>query len=144
MTHRDAGNYRNKHPKDVNLNQDIAKSVGEKTVDGAITCADAFLIADEHKTSIREVGVTIDIMELRINNCQLGLFGYGKGKERLKAAENVNEELKNAILHELINGRLPCESSWKIADKFNISKKEVSSACEALGIKIKPCQLGAF
>jgi hypothetical protein len=44
----------------------------------------------------------------------------------------------------LVDGRLPCAEAWRIADERNLKKMDVSSAVEALEIKIKPCQLGAF
>ena len=58
--------------------------------------------------------------------------------------ENVPKELESAINKKLIGGRLTCSSAWEIAGALNIPRMHVSSACEALGIKIKPCQLGAF
>ncbi len=35
-------------------------------------------------------------------------------------------------------------NAWEIARRFDVSKMRVSSVCEQLNIKIKPCQLGAF
>jgi len=40
--------------------------------------------------------------------------------------------------------KLSCAAAWEIAGSLNISRTKVASACEAMGIKIKPCQLGAF
>ena len=39
---------------------------------------------------------------------------------------------------------LTCHQAWSIASRFKVPKMTVSAACEALEIKIKPCQLGAF
>jgi len=39
---------------------------------------------------------------------------------------------------------LSCAVSWEIADALQLTRMAVSEACEALKIKIKPCQLGAF
>jgi hypothetical protein len=39
---------------------------------------------------------------------------------------------------------MPCAAAWDIAALREIPRLEVSSACEKLGIKIKPCQLDAF
>jgi len=44
----------------------------------------------------------------------------------------------------MVDERLPCAAAWDIAAQAGISKMALSAACEALGIKIKPCQLGAF
>jgi hypothetical protein len=52
--------------------------------------------------------------------------------------------LAEAIEAALEQGRLPCRAAWALAERFKLRKMAVSGACEALGIKIKPCQLGAF
>jgi hypothetical protein len=40
--------------------------------------------------------------------------------------------------------RISCKSAWNVATRLNLAKIDVSNACEALGIKICKCQLGAF
>jgi hypothetical protein len=144
MAHSDAGNYKAKHSSNVKLDDKIAHAVKEKIIDGTIACADAEKIADTLQTTMQDVGVAVDLMEIRISKCQLGLFGYSPEKIIVKPADNVSEELERSIRNALVNKRLPCAAAWYIAEKFTISKMEVSSACEALKIKIKPCQLGAF
>jgi hypothetical protein len=52
--------------------------------------------------------------------------------------------MTGAIKEALVDGKLSCESAWEIARRFDASKMKVSSVCEQLKIKIKPCQLGAF
>jgi hypothetical protein len=144
MTHSDAGNYKAKHSSNVKINDKIAQAVEKKIIDGIITCADAEIIASKLRVTMQGVGVAVDLMEIRIGRCQLGLFGYSPKKIIVKPADIVPGELERSIREALVNGRLPCTAAWQIADKFNIPKMEVSSACEALKIKIKPCQLGAF
>jgi hypothetical protein len=144
MAHRDAGNYSAKHGSESSLNREIAKAVEKRAVRGEITCADAFAIAAELHVPPGEVGIAIDLMEIRISKCQLGLFGYGAEKIVVKPAETISMELEKAIRAALLNGRLPCAVGWEIAQVFNISRMNISSACEAIKIKIKPCQLGAF
>jgi len=144
MAHKDAGNYGAKHGSESSLNRDIGQAVEKRAVNGEITCANAFAVADELHISPGEVGVSIDLMEIRISKCQLGLFGYGPEKTIVKPAETVSEELEKAVRDGLVNGRLPCAIAWEISERFNIPKMNMSSACETLRIKIKPCQLGAF
>lgn len=144
MTHGDKGNYKAKHSSASRLDQKIAQALGKKTADGKITCADASDIADELGAAMKEVGLAIDLMEIEINKCQLGLFGYSPQKMVVKPAEAVQADLEGAIRGALLNDRLPCSAAWRIAKTFAIPKMAVSSACEALKIKIKPCQLGAF
>jgi hypothetical protein len=52
--------------------------------------------------------------------------------------------MEEVIRDALDNDRLTCARAWEIAKKLGIGKMEVSSACEALEIKISSCQLGAF
>jgi len=144
MTHKDAGNYKAKHSSDVKVNEKIARAVEKTVIDGKISCADAEKIADKEQGTMGEVGVTLDLMGIQISKCQLGLFGYSPEKMIVKPAKTVPGELESAIKSALINNRVPCAAAWNLAERFGISRMEVSSACEALKIKVKPCQLGAF
>ena len=144
MTHQDAGHYRAKHPTDTKLDPKIAEAIKQKTEDGRITCAAAHKIAGKLNVSPADVGVAIDLLEMRINKCQLGLFGYGAQKNAVKPAQRVSPELEEAIKSSLVNNRISCNSCWEIAERFGIAKIDVSAACEALELKIGPCQLGAF
>ncbi len=86
----------------------------------------------------------MDLLELRLSKCQLGLFGYGKQKKIVARLENVPQELDKAIKQSIINNRISCAECWTVASKVACSKLDVSAACETLKIKIFPCQLGAF
>jgi hypothetical protein len=144
MTHRDAGNYSAKHASDCRYNKEIAHAIEKSTVEGEIACAEASRVASELNVSMGQVGTTIDLREIRITKCQLGLFGYGPKKMMIKPAETVSSELEKSIRDALVDGRLSCVASWEIAEKFYMPKMSIAFACEALKIKIKPCQLGAF
>ncbi|MFC1493899.1 hypothetical protein ACFL6W_01345 [Thermodesulfobacteriota bacterium] len=144
MTSKDRGNYSRKHHGDRELNPDIVKAVREKVSDNKITCAAVFKIAKNTGAAPGEVGFTLDMLEMRIIRCQMGIFGYEPEKKAVKPMEKVPDELENAIKEKLLNGKLTCGSAWEIAKAYGRPKMDVSSACERLGIKIKPCQLGAF
>jgi hypothetical protein len=144
MTHKDGGHYKSKHPSAGKVQKDLADALLSKAMDGTISCIHAEHIAAELKLTMGEVGVAVDLMEIRINKCQLGLFGYGPKKMAVKPADTVAPDLEEAIRRSLVNGRIPCLSSWELAEQFGIKKMDVSAACEALKIKVKPCQLGAF
>ena len=144
MTHEDAGHYGAKHPADRKLNEKIAGAVRKKNMDGKISCAEASRMAGQLQVSMADVGVTIDLLEIYLNKCQLGLFGYSPKKMIVKPAENVTPGLEAAIRKALVKERLPCLSAWKIAEETGRTRMAISSACEKLKIKIKPCQLGAF
>ncbi len=116
----------------------------KRAADRKLPCAIAFDVAELLGVSPDEVGRAADLLELRLVKCQLGLFGYRPKKSIVKPAASVSPELEKAILAGLIDDRLPCKTTWKIAKRLGIQKMKVSAACDAMGIKIRPCQLGAF
>jgi hypothetical protein len=144
MTREDRGHYAEKHPSDRKIRPEIAEGVKARTSDGEISCASAFEVAAEQNISPSEVGLSLDLLEIPIVKCQLGLFGYRPKKRVVKPARNVSEKMETAIRTALVGGRLPCASAWEIADRFRVGRMEVSSACETLKIKVSDCQLGAF
>ncbi len=144
MTDKDRGHYAKKHSPDREVDQAVAEAVIKHETNREISCAVAFDIADNLQVSPKEVGFTIDVLELTIVKCQLGLYGYQPNRKIIKPAETVSPDLEKAVREVVVNDRLPCAVCWEIAKRFGLRKMEVSSACEALGIKITPCQLGAF
>ena len=143
MTHEDTGNYAGKR-RGAELNETIAAKIKEKISEKRISCAEAHSIAAELSVAPADVGAAVDLLELRIIKCQLGLFGYGKEKSIPVLSDKINPDIELAIKSTLINDRLPCSTSWEIAKRFNVSKPMVAAVCESMKIKISPCQLGAF
>jgi hypothetical protein len=143
MTHHDKGHFKKKHPNGTSVPAALQQAVRERIVDNEITCHAAHAICEALQVTPREVGIAIDLQEGRIRKCQLGLFGYPKGKA-VKTAEKVEPELRAAIEAALVDSRLPCRDAWRIADSLGIARLAVGNTCETLKIKIKPCQLGAF
>jgi hypothetical protein len=138
------GRFKEKHPSAALTDPEIALAVKQKIINGTVTCADAAAIAaDLHKT-MQEIGVVLDILEVSLTKCQLGLFGYDPRKKIVTPALSVEKKMEAAIKKGLLNGRLPCNAAWQISEALALPKMQVSSTCEALNIKIKPCQLGAF
>jgi len=144
MTHEDAGHYALKHSSSATLDAGIAEAVRPKVSNGKIACAAVHKIAVDLDIPPSEVGQTIDLMELRLHRCQLGLFGYGPQRRIVEPVESVTPTLREAIEASLVDNRLPCRVAWAIAEKLGIKKMDVSSACEALKIKICDCQIGSF
>ena len=122
----------------------INPAVIKNAAKGTLACAVAFKIAKELGVSPAEIGKTVDLLDLRLNKCQLGLFGYQPDKKAVKARAPENREMEEALRNALVDGKLACRQVWDVADRFKVPKMAVSGACEYLGIKIKPCQLGAF
>jgi hypothetical protein len=147
MAHEDAGKYAAKHPPGTARSEQLAKAVREKSPGGELICAMGEKISKEFKVKIAEVGTTADLLEIKIKECQLGLFGWGDkphhGKD-IRAADSVPVEIKSAVEKAAVSGKVTCAALWAIADKLSVKRKAVSAACETLGIKIRGCQLGAF
>lgn len=144
MTREYSGHYSKKHPAGLKTNPEIAEAVNQKASNGKISCGTAFKIVDGLKIPPREVGITADLMEIPIVQCQLGLFGHEPKMKIIEPAEAIPQDLEHAVRTALMDGRLPCKSAWDIADRFSLRKVEVTSVCEALEVKISACQLGAF
>jgi len=144
MTHLDKGKYFEKHPKESKIDTDLKQEIIGQAKDNNITCKKAEEIAGKKGKAIAEIGKGIDILNINIIECQLGLFGYGKASKIVQPAKEVTPELKQNIEQAIKDGRLPCAAAWEIARKLNIPRMKVCAACESLKIKVKPCQLGAF
>jgi len=144
MTHHDAGHYAAKHPKETQIDPQIKSALTSKLSDNQISCATAHALAAELSISPAQIGLTIDLMEARIIKCQLGLFGYTPQKKIAQAADSVSPELKTKLEASLVENHITCLQCWDIAAELSLKKIDIASACEALGMKIKPCQLGAF
>jgi hypothetical protein len=143
MAKKDKGHYSTKHPG-VSVKKEVAELLKKKRVDGAMTCPLAFQVAGELNMTTVEIGQALDILEIPISKCQLGLFGYSPVSRIIQPAESVPEDLEAAIRKSMTDGRLPCAAAFQVAADFKLAKIRVSSACEKLKIRISACQLGAF
>ena len=144
MAHEDKGKYLKKHAQNIEIDEDLKNEIIEQAKNKSISCKKAEEIAGELGCSLEETGRTIDILNIKITKCQLGLFGYGETKKIVQPAKEVTQELKEKITSSLKDGNLPCAAAWKIASELNIPRMKVCADCESLEIKVKPCQLGAF
>ena len=136
--------FARKHPPSAVLEKRLAAALNEKIKAGHISCAAAHDVARQMACSPAEVGQALDLMEVRLSRCQLGLFGYQPEKRIVKKAEHWEAGLEQEIRDALQDGRLPCIDAWAIADRRRIPRLAVANVCEALAIKVRPCQLGAF
>ena len=144
MTREDGPKFSAKHGANAQADPRAAEKIKETAVNGEITCAVAFKIAEKLNIKPAEIGKAIDLLDYRIIKCQLGLFGYVPDKKKVKPKTPENPQLEDAIRKALVDEKLACGEAWGIAREIGIPRMTVSAACEALGIKIKPCQLGAF
>ncbi len=122
----------------------LDKEIFNRVTDNELSCVAAFEIAEKLNVPAKDIGEAADRLKIRLVKCQLGLFGYKPDKRIVKAAETVSSELKAAINKSLEGGKLSCAKAWEIASQLKIQRFAVSCACEALKVKIRDCQLGAF
>jgi len=130
--------------KSADAVREMADAVRKRARDGKLSCGAAFRIAENLNVNPLRVGQMADELEVRLNHCQLGLFGYDGEEAIVRPAEGVSPELELAIREGLVVGRLPCAVAWALANRFDIRKLDVANAAEKLGIRIGQCQLGAF
>lgn len=144
MSQNERGQFAKKHGPDARIDPALASALAGQVTGGELPCAVAFQLAKSLDVPPEAVGQAADLLELPLVKCQLGLFGYRPEKKIVKPAKVVARELKKAILNGSQDNRLSCKTAWEIADTLGIHKMKVSAACDAMGVKVKPCQLGAF
>jgi hypothetical protein len=137
-------NFAAKHPDKTKPDLKIVQELQVKIKQGAVSCAAAHSIANSISRTPAEIGRNMDMSNIRIVKCQMGIFGYQPEKRLVKPAESVSKELETAIRKSLKNNKISCKDCWDTAEKFRLSKMDIANACEALKIKIYSCQLGAF
>ena len=122
---------------------DIVEILESASSDKKISCVKVFDVIREHTIFPDIAGFTLNQNKIKLNLCQLGLFGYPEGKKIIEC-DSISEDLEDKIYSSLEDEKLPCAAAWNIASELNIKKLEVTAACEKLGIRINKCQLGAF
>ena len=115
---------------------------------GHLPCIRAHAIAQALELPPLTVGLAATQADIRISRCLLGLFGYGPKKEGkhkiVQPMEQVPEPLAVQLRAKANDRGITCAAIWEIADDMDYKRLEVSSAVEALGLKISHCQLGCF
>ena len=146
MNKKTGGSFAAKHGREsaAVIDPAVREKLQQAAIAGQLACADAFQLAADLQQSPAEIGKAADLLGIRLVKCQLGLFGYAPEKKMVRPAETVDRALEDAIRVGLQDGRLTCRLAWELAERFQIPKMRVSAACEALSIKVRPCQLGAF
>jgi len=143
MAHQDKGHYANKHQGE-RVDETISIKIHSLAENGNVTCAAAHKLARELEILPAKIGVQIDLLEYRISQCQMGLFGHAPEPKKIDPNIEVSTELMAALDGATADNRLSCDRCWEIATALKIKKLSVGSACEKMHIRIKPCQLGAF
>lgn len=142
MTRLHADNYTTKHSND-RIDPQIADAIKHNLTDGKITCEELHTIGIELNKSPAEMGKTADMLEIKIYECQLGLFGTQEPKLNIRLTM-ITPTLKKSILEATVDGLITCADCWDVCPKAECNKLYVAGACDALKVKIHACQLGAF
>ena len=113
MTHADKGKYIKKHPEGSKVDDDLKQEIVNHIKKNNITCKKAEEIAGEAGYSLEETGRAIDVLNINITKCQLGLFGYGETKKIVQPAKEITPELKESITSALKEEMLSCGAAWE-------------------------------
>jgi hypothetical protein len=143
MESKQGSSFSDKHTERITPDPRLNDEISKHAQSGELPCAVAFRIAETLRLAPEDVGRAVDALDIKLIKCQLGLFGY-KPEKKILRAQTPDSEIENAIRNASAAGKLSCRNAWDIASRFKVSKMAVSAACEAMGVKIKPCQLGAF
>ena len=137
--------YTGKHPPGTEVDAALTAAVRQRERNSRLTCRAAHQIAGEFEVDPLQVGTALDLLDYRIERCQLGLFGYRPEKKVVRPAEDVGREMRARLLSARdAHGKVTCRDCWRIADALRAPRMKTAAACEAMGIKIVRCQLGAF
>ena len=104
MAHEDKGHYAAKH-KGRQINETIAKEIQALSDDNIIKCARVHGIGKQLNIAPSEIGVQTDLLEYRIADCQLGLFGYSDGKKRFDPDIEIAPDINELLDKKSKNGR---------------------------------------
>lgn len=135
------------------MSDQILEAIREHAVHGELSCADAHAIAAQHGISPGQIGALVNgESDIRFYRCQLGLFGYGDkslGQSKIvQPAAHVPPEieaaLRDRVRGSVHDGNISCLDVWQVADRFAYPRLGMGNIVEALGLRVRPCQLGCF
>jgi len=130
------------------MDEQILDRIRRAAVGNQISCASAHRIAQDLGVPPIAVGDVADANGLGIYRCQMGLFGFGvkaEGTHRIvRPADHIPEEVRQALTPHIVDGRIPCAVAWQVADRLEYPYLALANILEALGCRVKPCQLGCF
>jgi hypothetical protein len=126
----------------------LEREIQSSLRDGKLPCEAAWQIAARAEVEKIAVGEMADALEVRVNHCQLGLFGYGEkrlGQHKIvRPAESVRPDIASALKQAAQGGAVTCAQAFEIAERLSQLPMVVSAQAESLGFRIVQCQLGCF
>src|SRR5271157_2291296 len=104
MTHANKGKYFQKHPGQAKIDDILRQDILQKVKNNNIACPGAEEIAQRKGVALGEIGIALDLLNINITECQLGLFGYSPQKKIVQPAKEIAPDLKQAINNALNGG----------------------------------------
>jgi hypothetical protein len=111
--------------------------------DGCLSCPVGWKIAKDIAIPRIAVGAAMDRLGVRIANCQLGFFKVDKTPADNEPRES-SQDVATALRDLDAAGCLTCAVAFELARRLKTTPMKVSGAANALGLKIRNCQLGCF
>ena len=138
-----------KLPADFVVDAALAAAIEARAQEGKLACAQAFAIVAEAEVAPLVVGQTADALQIGLDRCQLGLYGYPghtKGWAVSNIADHPVPEGLEAAIHAALDAgdKLSCVRAWQLSADFAIPKMLVGYVADQMGVRIVHCQLGAF
>ena len=130
------------------MDKQLHQSMIDNLEDGRLPCNRAHAIAKSLDLEPLQVGFAANESDIRISQCQLGLFGYGpkaEGKHKIVLPmDEVPERLAARLRAGADGENITCKAVWEVADGLGYKRIEASSAVETMGLRVSRCHLGCF
>ncbi|WP_320033565.1 ModE family transcriptional regulator [Halarcobacter sp.] len=106
--------------------------------DGKLSCLKAFKVARLIGVKPKEMDAITKSLNIKITNCELGVFG------KLKFVD-MDDNIYNKLSENFNQGsKVECQVAWYTARDKGASLKKVGSTINNSDIKVTHCQLGCF
>lgn len=106
--------------------------------EGKLSCLKAFKVARLIGVKPKEMDEITKSMNIKITNCELGVFGKINFLDR---DENIYNKLSENFNK---NKKIDCEVAWYTARDKGNSLRKVGSTINKSDIQVTHCQLGCF
>lgn len=106
---------------------------------GDLPCLKAFKVARLIGVKPSDMDGIAKSMNLKISNCELGVFGKLKFSPK---QDDIYDSLVEKGSQE--NKKVECEIAWKLAQENGKNLKKVGSSIRNSDLKVTHCQLGCF
>lgn len=144
MAHHHEKKLSAKHPAGTQVADHIIKALTPRIQEGKITCADAHDLAQAIQVPVHQIGLALDLSDVRIVACQLGLFERPGSVNADTPPPQTPTGLRQSLEAAVKDNAITCRQAWQLAQTHGVSRRQVGQACNAMEVKIRQCQLGAF